>query len=327
MRKRIFIFLFVVILLFGFFFLEVFKKDVLQVDIGYQSVTSQTWGALILKNQGIFEEKLKDFYPNRKIKVVWHDEISGSVINTNMISGKIQFGFMGDMPILLNMYKASSLKNYDSRLLALDGRGLDGKNQSILIPKNSKIKDISDLQGKTISTPIGSSVHYMLMKILEKNKLLNQVTIVHQDVALASQLLRSNKTDAFSIWAPYPNFLESKGYAKVLVSGEETHIDYLAGVMVDNDWAKKNQEIVDLFLESLDEAHQFIQENPMKAAKIFSSESGFDIEITKKEIDQIIWDTQMVEKDYETLIDKQKFLIECNQIQKFPLNDFIYERS
>ena len=324
---KVLIIVIIAIFLIGYLLSYSTAKDTLQVDVGYQSVTSQTWGALVMKNKNIFEEKLKKKYPNRKVKVVWHDEISGAVINTSMISGKVQFGFMGDMPLILNMYKASTIKNYDSKFLVMDGKGVDGKNQSILVPKKSKVKSVSDLEGKTISTPIGSSAHYMLMKVLEKNNLLDKVTIVHQDVALASQLLSTNKTDAFSIWAPYPNFLVDEGSAKVLLDGEETKIDYLAGVIVDNNWAKENKEIVDLFVESLDEAHKFIKDNPKEAAKIFTEESGFKLEITEKEVNNISWDTTITDEDLETLIDKQKFLIELEQVKEFNLKDYVYERS
>lgn len=323
-KKNLLVLFVIIFLVIAIVFKVNTKKDVLQVDVGYQSVTSQTWGALIIKNKKIFLNKLKEAYPDKNVKVVWHDEISGAVINTSMISGKVQFGFMGDMPLILNMYKAETMDEYDSMFLAMDGKGVDGKNQSILVPKSSKAKTLEDLRGKTISTPIGSSAHYMLMKALEKNNMLDDVNIVHQDVALASQLLSTNKTDAFSIWAPYPNFLVDGGSAKVLLDGEDTKIDYLAGVIVDNNWAKKNTKIVNLFVESLDEAHEFINEHPEEAAKIFSSESGFDLSITKKEVKNINWNTKISDEDIETLLDKQKFLIELEQVKDFNMKDYIY---
>lgn len=323
-KKYLVILLVIIALVIAIVFKVNNKKDVLQIDVGYQSVTSQTWGALIIKNKNIFLDKLKKEYPDKDVKVVWHDEISGAVINTSMISGKVQFGFMGDMPLILNMYKASTMDDYESLFLAMDGKGIDGKNQSILVPKSSKAKSLEDLKGKTISTPIGSSAHYMLMKALEKNDMLDDVTIVHQDVALASQLLSTNKTDAFSIWAPYPNFLVDEGSAKVLLDGEDTKIDYLAGVIVDNKWAKKNTKIVNLFVESLDEAHEFINEHPEEAAKIFSAESGFDLSITKKEVKNINWNTKISDEDINTLLDKQKFLIELEQVKDFNMKDYIY---
>lgn len=323
-QNKFFIFLFLILLVGVVFYSTNNKKETLQIDIGYQSVTSQTWGALIIKNKNIFEDKLKERFKDKDVKVVWHDEISGAVINTNMISGKVQFGFMGDMPLILNMYKAENVDDYDSAFLAIDGTGINGTNQSILIPKSSKVKSMEDLKGKTISTPIGSSAHYMLMKALEKYDMLDDVTIAHQDVALASQLLSTNKTDAFSIWAPYPNFLVDNGSAKVLLDGKDTEIDYLAGVIVNNNWAKKNQDIVKLFKESLDEAHDFINNNQEEAAEIFAEESGFDLDITKKEVKNIKWNSEITEKTIEILEDKQKFLIDLEQIGEFDMKKHIY---
>lgn len=301
------------------------KKNTLEIHIGYQSVTSQTWGALVVKEKKIFDKKLENLYPEKKIKVVWHDEMSGAIINTSMISEKIQFGFMGDMPLILNMYKAETIDGYNSSLIAFDGKGSGGINQSILVAKNSNIKSIKGLKGKTISTPIGSSAHFMLMKILEKNNMLDDVEIVHQDVALASQLLSSKKTDAFAIWAPYPNFLEDKNIGRVLVDGSESEIDYLAGVIVDQDYAKDNPKVVKAFLESLDEAHDFINNNPEKAAKIFSKQSGFSLDITKKETKNIMWDSNINDNDIATMLEKQQFLISLNQVESFDMKKYISE--
>ena len=63
MKKIAYIF---IILVLAFIVLTQFQKknkNVIKIDIGYQSVTSQTWGALIIKNQKIFENKLKKLYP------------------------------------------------------------------------------------------------------------------------------------------------------------------------------------------------------------------------------------------------------------------------
>lgn len=301
------------------------KKNTLEIHIGYQSVTSQTWGALVVKEKKTFEKKLENLYPEKKVEVVWHDEMSGAIINTSMISGKIQFGFMGDMPLILNMYKAETIDGYNSSVIAFDGKGNSGINQGILVTKNSKIKSIKELKGKTISTPVGSSAHFMLMKVLEKHKILDDVEIVHQDVALASQLLNSKKTDAFAIWAPYPNFLEDKDIGRVLVDGSESEIDYLAGVIVDQDYADENPDIVKAFLESLEEAHEFINNHPNKAAKIFSKQSGFSLDITKKEIRNIKWDSNINEKDISTMFEKQDFLISLKQVESFDMKKYISE--
>ena len=71
------------------------SRKKIELNIGYQSITAQTWGALIIKNTHMLENKLKKYYPDREIVVNWYDEVSGSVINNNMIAHKYQIGFMG----------------------------------------------------------------------------------------------------------------------------------------------------------------------------------------------------------------------------------------
>lgn len=321
-KKLIYLFTFLVILSIIILTLNR-NSDVLEIHIGYQSVTSQTWSALIIKNKKIFEKKLEREYPDMKIRVVWHDEISGSVINTSMLSNKIDIGFMGDMPLILNMYKAHTLKDYNSKLVAIDGIGKNGLNQSIVVPIDSEISKIEDLKNKTISTPIGSSAHFMLMKVLKEYDLVDTVEIVHQDVAMANQLLSNNKIDAFSIWEPYPTLLINSNVAKKIVDGTESQTDYLAGVIVNKKWYDENHSIANLFIESLDEAHEFIKSNPDEAANIFSDESGFDYDITFDVINNIKWESKINDSIIENLKEKKEFLIEIGQIKEFDLNENI----
>lgn len=80
-------------------------------------------GALIIKEQQLFERKLKVRYPYIDFNIQWHDEVSGSVINNNMLAHKYQIGYMGDMPSIINLYNGYLHEEYNSRLLAIDGKG------------------------------------------------------------------------------------------------------------------------------------------------------------------------------------------------------------
>ena len=226
--------------------------------------------------------------------------------------------------MLLNMYKADSLSEYDASLIALDGTGKNGKNQSIIASKDSNINSVYDLKGKTVSVPIGSSAHYMLMKILEKYNLLNDVEIVHQDVSMAIQLLSTNKTDAFAIWEPYPKYLQKEIDTRVIVDGEESQVDYLAGVIINNNLKEKDEKLVQAFIESLKEAHDFIINNKEEAAKIMEKESGFSYDVVFDEINAIEWNSNINEEDIEALNDKLNFLVSLEQIKEFDIEKYIY---
>lgn len=296
------------------------RKQVVVIHIGYQSITAQTWGALIVKNQQLFENKLGELYPDQMFDIQWHDEVSGAVINNNMLAHKYQMGYMGDMPCIINLYNAYENVEYSSSLLAFDGKGEAGKNQSILVSTDSGIENISDLKGETISVPVGSSTHRMLLEILINNNMLDEITITHQDIPTAYTLIKTGKITALAAWEPYPTFLKNQANVIELVSGEESNIDYLAGVMIDENWAHENEEIVNLFLECMIESHKLMRENPDLCISSICRESGFEEEIVKEVIENIEWDTEITEKDLETLKTDYEFLQGINQIESFPFD-------
>jgi len=299
-------------------------QETVTITIGYQSPTAQTWGALIIKNQKLYEKYLKQLHPDKNFKIEWFDAPAGSVLNNNMVGGKIQISFLGDMPSLLNGVMGITQKNYRSVFIAFDGKGKNGRNQAILVPKGSDIKDVKDLEGKTVSTPIGSSAHRMLLDALEQNNMVDKVKIIDQSVTLGMQSIEQNKIAAHSSWEPYPSLITKKDIGNVLLSGEETNRDYLAGVVANRDWAEKNKSYVVAFLAALSEAHQLVLDDPEKAAKIFAEESKFPLDITLKMAKNIRFDSAIYQKDLDTLSSSVDFLIRIDKLkEKLNLDEFV----
>lgn len=299
-------------------------QETVTITIGYQSPTAQTWGALIIKNQKLYEKYLKQLHPDKNFKIEWFDAPAGSVLNNNMVGGKIQISFLGDMPSLLNGVMGITQKNYRSVFIAFDGKGKNGRNQAILVPKGSAIKDVKDLEGKTVSTPIGSSAHRMLLDALEQNNMVDKVKIIDQSVTLGMQSIEQNKIAAHSSWEPYPSLITKKDIGNVLLSGEETNRDYLAGVVANRDWAEKNKSYVVAFLAALSDAHQLVLDDPEKAAKIFAEESKFPLDITLKMAKNIRFDSAIYQKDLDTLSSSVDFLIRIDKLkEKLNLDEFV----
>ncbi|MEC2077395.1 ABC transporter substrate-binding protein [Metabacillus fastidiosus] len=296
------------------------------ITVGYQSPTAQTWGALIIKNQGLYEKYLKENHPDKEIKVEWFDATAGSILNNNMVGGKIQLSFLGDLPALLNAAIGLKQPNYNSVFIAFDGKGLEGINQSILVPKESEINSIEDLKGKTVSTPIGSSAHRMLLDALGQNDLVDQVEVVDQSVTVGMQSIEQKKIAAHATWEPYPSLIETNDVGEVLLSGEETKIDYLDGVVANADWAKENRSYVIAFLQALDEAHQIALKDPEKTAKIFQEESKYPYEICLKMAKNIRFDSAIYQKDLDTLDSSIEFLTGIDKLDgNIKLEDFVDE--
>lgn len=111
-------------------------------------------GALIEKNQKLLEKKIAEKYEDAEVSIIWHDEPSGSAINNNMLAHKYQFGYMGDMPCIINLYNSYTDVGYSSYLLALDGKGINGLNQAIVVKDHSDIENVFQLSGKKIAVPV-----------------------------------------------------------------------------------------------------------------------------------------------------------------------------
>lgn len=298
--------------------------EIVKIGIGYQNTTAQTWGALIIKNQKLYEKYLKQRFPGKQFEIEWFNAPSDPPFTDNMIAGKIQLAFMGDMPILVNGEKGQTMPNYKSMLIAFDGKGFGGKNQAIMIPRGSKLK-IQDLKGKTVSTVLGSSAHRMLLAALDKYGLTGKVTIVDQNVTVGMANLKQGKITAHSTWEPYPGLIQFRGLGNMLLNGSETEVDYLDGVVANRTWAEANQEYVLAFLKALIEAHQFIAQKPQIAAKIFADESGSPFEVSRRIIDNVRFDAAIYHQDIKTLKRDREFLQKAGFLKKVDLATFIDE--
>ena len=156
----------------------------------------------------------------------------------------------------------------------------------------------------------------MLLEALRAKGLVEKVTVVDQSVTVGMQSIEQNKIAAHSTWEPYPSLIESKGIGKLLISGEETSIDYLTGVVANKDWAEKNHDYVTAFLQALNEAHTFIANHPNEAADIFQQESKYPIEVCKKMVQNIRFDAAFYEKDKERLPGSAQFLASIGKLKK-----------
>lgn len=299
------------------------KEETVKISIGYQTVTAQTWGPLIMKNQKFLEEELDSKFPDQKFEIEWQNAQSGPPLTNNMIAGKLQFAVMGDMPILVNGEKGETQSNYDSVFLGFDGKGKDGKNQAILVPAESEITDISQLAGEQVATPIGSSAHRMLLEELNKNQIADDTEIISQDATVGLSNIKQNKVTAFAIWEPFASLAEEEGYGRILTDGEDTGVDYLDGIVADKNWVDEHKDYTICFLKALIRSHEFIRENPEQAAEIFSEESGYDQDICKKMVENIRFDAVIYDKDIQTLEGSKEFLQEIGNIKDLDLDQFV----
>jgi len=128
--------------------------ETIRIAIGHQSKCTDTYSAgIIVKELELIQKFLpKDGkYKDAKFEFVWKDYSSGSPITNQMMANKLDFGVMGDYPLIVNGAKFQETESLETLYVAGTGYNLNGSGNAIVVPVDSDIYTLSDLKGKSIS--------------------------------------------------------------------------------------------------------------------------------------------------------------------------------
>jgi len=112
------------------------SAEKISIAVGHQSMCTDTYTAgIIVKELGLLEKYLPTDgkYADADYDVSWADYSSGGPITNQMLANKLNFGVMGDYPLIVN--------------------GID------------------QLKGMEVSTPVGSAAWGMLLKAMQDNNI------------------------------------------------------------------------------------------------------------------------------------------------------------
>lgn len=174
--------------------------------IGYQK-----YGSLVLlKGRGTLERALKPLGTD----VAWSEFPSGPPLMEALNAGAIDFGSAGEAPPIF-----AQAANPDLRYVGAEPPAPRG--EAILVPKDSPIRTVADLRGRSIALNKGSNVHFLLVRALERAGLpYDAVTLVFLGPADANAAFVRGSVDAWAIWDPYLAAAERATGARVLADGD-----------------------------------------------------------------------------------------------------------
>ena len=123
------------------------------IRIGYQK-----YGSLVLlKGRGTLEKALQPLGTT----VAWSEFPSGPPLLEALNAGAIDFGSAGEAPPIFAQAASPELRYVAAEPPAPRG-------EAILVPRDSPIRSVAELRGKTIALNKGSNVHYLLVRALEQ---------------------------------------------------------------------------------------------------------------------------------------------------------------
>ncbi|MHB1585868.1 MAG: ABC transporter substrate-binding protein [Acidiferrobacteraceae bacterium] len=244
------------------------------IRIGHQSMCTDTYpGGVVIKNLHLLQKFLPTTgrYQGVHYHIVWRDYSSGAPITNMMIANKLDFGVMGDYPLVVNGAKFQALRGERSLLVSGTAYNADGAGNGIVVPTSSGVYTLRGLEGKTIGVPVGSAAWGMLYKAAQDAGLkITDFHIANQSPMAGITSIAANKVAAHADFCPMSEYMEYKGTGRMIYSGAETGVPYLHGVVVRQAFARRYPAVVVAYLEALITADRWIAANPLRAARLMS---------------------------------------------------------
>ncbi|MDB2407910.1 ABC transporter substrate-binding protein [Jannaschia sp.] len=255
----------------------------INIAIGHQSMCTDTYTAgIVIKELGLLEKYLPTDgdYADADYDVSWADYSSGGPITNQMLANKLNFGVMGDYPLIVNGAKFQETDSLRTLYVAGTGYNLKGSGNAIVVPVESDMYSIDDLVGAEVSTPVGSAAWGMLLKAMQDNDIpTSEYVLKNQSPAVGAANIAAGKIDAHSDFCPWSEIMEFRGTGRKIYDGSETGVPYLHGVVVREDFAEEYPEVVQAFIKAVWEAGEWIREDPMRAVSMMEGWTGVEKEV------------------------------------------------
>lgn len=223
------------------------------------------------------EKLLEQQFPQSKIE--WKEFPAGPQMLEALAVGAVDYGYVGNTPPIF-------AQAADKALTYVGYEVYSGKNLALLTQENSVLKNLTDLKGKRIAVQKGSSAHEFLAKILQKADLTWQdIQPIWLPPADARAAFDKKSVDAWAIWDPFLANAQLTEKARVLTDSTafpETYSFFIGNP----DFIQKYPDANQKFIDSINQADQWIVNHLDETTKIYAQSTGLSAEVAQTVIDR-----------------------------------------
>jgi taurine transport system substrate-binding protein len=229
------------------------------ITIGYQLIPN---GDLVVKHERLLEKAF-----GKDVKVEWKQFASGGDVNQAIIGGSIDIGLAGSSPVSRGL--SSGIKYQVPWVF--DGIG---SAEALVARDGTGIKDLKDLEGKTVATPAASTSHFSLLAALKDAGVsTKKVKVIDSEPDAILAAWKAGQIDAAYVWNPV--LAELTGDGTILTDSaaqaKAGHTTYDLAVVSD-EFAEKYPQAVQTWVDAQDQAVHEILEDPASAAEAIAAE-------------------------------------------------------
>jgi len=255
-------------------------QDKTELRIGYQKSASLF---VLQKAQGTLEKRLAPLHASVK----WVEFPAGPQLLEGLNLGSVDVGFVGEAPPIFAQAAGAKFAyiGYDPAA---------PEAEAILLPKGSAIKSVAELKGRKVALNKGSNVHYLLVKLLEKNGLTpSDIQPVYLAPADARAAFESGSVDAWVIWDPFAAAAEKAIGARVLADGKGVVNNYNF-YLGERGFVAKNPKLIQTWFDDSVERGAWLKANLKKAAETIAPLQGLPVEVVAQSLQHYVFNVQPV---------------------------------
>jgi NitT/TauT family transport system substrate-binding protein len=257
----------------------------IRVAIGTQDTTINcATGGPLVRELHLLEKYLPKTgkYAGVEYDIHWENQPTGAQLNSKYLANQLDIVQMADFPSILGAtaFVAAGGKVESFYIANLSG-GIKGAGNAIVVPSDSPVQSLSELKGKKLSVPFGSTAHAMLIRAIQDlgwdpNK---DVEIVTQTPEVGGSALKAHQIDAHADFVPFGELFPFRGFARKIYDGSSTGVTTTHGVQTRSDFAAKYPEIVVAYLKATLEADRLYRADPEGISEKLAQWTGIDAEV------------------------------------------------
>lgn len=279
-----------------------------EVTVGYLNMVSSLTHFVALEN---------GYYREQNINVVGNPVKTSNLIAQELVAHHIDVGIeLAITPALKQLEQApNSIKVFSTSNITTEN-GFD----AIVVKQNSSIQSLEDLAGKKVGGFPGTTAKVSFLQLFkEKYSDLEQPEFIQLTPNLHIQSLKTGDIDALFAYEPILSTgIVKHNFRKIFPSiyGTQFTPNPIGIGAVNQKWIEDNPETAKAFFKAIDQAVQFIEDNPVKAKNILAKATNIDKSIAQN------MNTLPLSKSTEIdLANLDKYLVllkKLNEIEEVP---------
>jgi sulfonate transport system substrate-binding protein len=282
-----------------------------QLRIGYQKGASLL---VLQKAQGSIEKKVAPL----GFGVKWVEFPAGPQLLEGLNVGSVDVGFVGEAPPIFAQAAGA-------RFYYIGHDPAAPRAEALVVPKDSTIRTVADLKGRKVALNKGSNVHYLLVRLLEKNGLqLSDITPVYLPPADARAAFESRSVDAWVIWDPFTAAAERQIGARIVAdaSGVASNHQFYLG---ERGFVDKNPQVIRALFEDSVAQGRWLKDNLREAAAQIAPLQGLPADVVEASLRRYEFSVRPLSD--EVIAEQQRIADTFHQLKLIPKPVSVKEAS